>query len=173
MSSILPAALSGWFSPSSKPGAESPASLHRQQQEQQRQPNGRTKRKRGRRRIVLAEADAEADDVDDGSDARGLDYEEVALADNIAEHDLAAEDEQTRRSEYNVFLLRRQRDALAAAAGQEDDDEDDDEEDEEEECDEEDDDDEQELQQVGLMPKRRRLEVRTTLASYCYISKPF
>ncbi|XP_017036179.1 nuclear pore complex protein Nup153 isoform X2 [Drosophila kikkawai] len=155
--SILPAALSGWFSPSSKPDAAASSP----QQELHRQPNGCTKRKRGRRRIVLAEADAEADDVDDGSDARGLNYEEVALADNITEHDLAAEDEQTRRSEYNVFLLRRQRDALAATGGEEDDVEEDDvEEDvEEEECDEEDEDDVH-----GQVAKRQRLKMETTVS---------
>ncbi|XP_020805110.1 nuclear pore complex protein Nup153 isoform X2 [Drosophila serrata] len=155
--SILPAALSGWFSPSSKSDAAASP-----QQDLIRQPNGCTKRKRGRRRIVLAEADAEADDVDDGSDARGLNYEEVALADNITEHDLAAEDEQRRRSEYNVFLLRRQQDALAATGGSEEDDveEDDVEEDEEdEECEEEDDDDVHE--QVA---KRQRLKLETTVS---------
>ncbi|KAH8258913.1 hypothetical protein KR038_003128, partial [Drosophila bunnanda] len=151
--SILPAALSGWFSPSSKPDAAASP-----QQEPHRQANGCSKRKRGRRRIVLAEADAEADDVDDGSDARGLDYEEVALADNITEHDLAAEDEQRRRSEYNVFLLRRQQDALAATGGGgEEDDVEEDEEDEE--CDEEDDDDVHE--QVA---KRQRLKLETTVS---------
>ncbi|KAH8289219.1 hypothetical protein KR054_001982, partial [Drosophila jambulina] len=161
--SILPAALSGWFSPSSKPDAAASP-----QEELLRQPNGCTKRKRGRRRIVLAEADAEADDgLDDGSDARGLNYEEVALADNITEHDLAAEDEQRRRSEYNVFLLRRQRDALAATGGggsgggDEDDAEEDDVEDdeEEEECDEEDDDDVHET-----VAKRQRLKLETTVS---------
>ncbi|EDX16644.1 Nup153 [Drosophila simulans] len=120
VSSILPASLSGWFSPSSKDGNDALSSPANLRQSQPRQSNGRstTKRKRGRRRIMLAEADADAaDDLDDGSDAKGLNYEEVALADNIAEHDLAAEDEQTRRSEYNVFLLRKRAGAVAAAGG--------------------------------------------------------
>uniref|UniRef100_A0A6P4F2Q9 Nuclear pore complex protein Nup153 n=1 Tax=Drosophila rhopaloa TaxID=1041015 RepID=A0A6P4F2Q9_DRORH len=170
VSSILPASLSGWFSPSSKGGSESAAAASSSSANlrQPRQSNGRsaTKRKRGRRRIMLAEADADAaDDLDDGTDAKGLNYEEVALADNIAEHDLAAEDEQTRRSEYNVFLLRKRREAVAAAGGEEDEAEEDDLEEEEDEGDEEDDDEEQEnlLQAAAVHPKRRRLELETTV----------
>ncbi|XP_017065086.1 nuclear pore complex protein Nup153 isoform X2 [Drosophila eugracilis] len=167
VSSIFPTSISGWFSPSSKGGPESAASSSSAnlRQPQPRQANGRstTKRKRGRRRIMLADAD-EADDLDDGTDANGLNYEEVALADNIAEHDLAAEDEQTRRSEYNVFLLRKRRDAVAAAGGDDEEAEDDDLEDEEDEGDEEDDDDEQDnLLQSTAVPKRRRLELETTV----------
>ncbi|XP_033171986.1 nuclear pore complex protein Nup153 isoform X1 [Drosophila mauritiana] len=166
VSSILPASLSGWFSPSSKDGNDALSSPANLRQSQPRQSNGRstTKRKRGRRRIMLAEADADAaDDLDDGSDAKGLNYEEVALADNIAEHDLAAEDEQTRRSEYNVFLLRKRAGAIAAAGGDEDEAEEDELEEDDEEGDEEDDDEEQEnLQQSArVQTKRRRLELET------------
>ncbi|XP_017051857.1 nuclear pore complex protein Nup153 isoform X2 [Drosophila ficusphila] len=168
VSSIFPASLSDWFSPSSKGGPESASTTSANlRQPQSHQSNGRssTKRKRGRRRIMLAEADADALDLDDGSDAKGLNYEEVALADNIAEHDLAAEDEQTRRSEYNVFLLRKDSEALAAAGGEEDEAEEDDLEEEEEEGDEEDDEEEQEslLQSAAVQPKRRRMELETTV----------
>jgi len=170
VSSILPASLSGWFSPSSKDGNDALSSPANLRQSQPRQSNGRltTKRKRGRRRIMLAEVDADAaDDLDDGSDAKGLNYEEVALADNIAEHDLAAEDEQTRRSEYNVFLLRKRAGAVAAAGGDEDEAEEDELEEDDEDGDEEDDDEEQEnLQQsAAVQTKRRRLEVRSHLQS--------
>nr|NP_001097002.1 nucleoporin 153kD, isoform D [Drosophila melanogaster]ABW09433.1 nucleoporin 153kD, isoform D [Drosophila melanogaster] len=166
VSSILPASLSGWFSPSSKDGNDALSSPANLRQSQPRQSNGRltTKRKRGRRRIMLAEVDADAaDDLDDGSDAKGLNYEEVALADNIAEHDLAAEDEQTRRSEYNVFLLRKRAGAVAAAGGDEDEAEEDELEEDDEDGDEEDDDEEQEnLQQsAAVQTKRRRLELET------------
>ncbi|EDW46152.1 GM13448 [Drosophila sechellia] len=166
VSSILPASLSGWFSPSSKDGNDALSSPANLRQSQPRQSNGRstTKRKRGRRRIMLAEADADAaDDLDDGSDAKGLNYEEVALADNIAEHDLAAEDEQTRRSEYNVFLLRKRAGAVTAAGCDEDEAEEDELEEDDEEGDEEDDDEEQEnLQQSArVQTKRRRLELET------------
>ncbi|KAH8245298.1 hypothetical protein KR032_008196 [Drosophila birchii] len=157
--SNLPAAFSGLFSLSAKLDAADASPQH--QDLLHRQPNGSTKRKRGRRRIALAVGDAEADDVDDGRAARGLNYEEVALADNITEHDLAAEDEQTRQSGYNVFLLRRQqRDALAATGGPEDDVLEDDVEDdeEEEECEEEDSEDVQE--QVA---KRSKLETTVSL----------
>lgn len=163
VSSILPSSLSGWFSPSSKTSAD-PVFLTNQQ------PNGCTaqKRKRGRCRIELA-ADGGAEDSPAGfdvGDAKGLNYEEVALADNIAEHDLAAEDEQTRRSEYSesVFQLRKRLDARGAyenADGSEEDVDDEDVE-EEEEGDEEDDEDEHEnMQQNSAMQahKRRRVEM--------------
>ncbi|XP_070136892.1 nuclear pore complex protein Nup153 isoform X2 [Drosophila bipectinata] len=162
VSSILPSSLSGWFSPSSKSSAD-PVFLTNQQ------PNGCTaqKRKRGRCRIELA-ADGGAEDSPAGfdvGDAKGLNYEEVALADNIAEHDLAAEDEQTRRSEYSesVFQLRKRLDARRGpyenVDGSEED-VDDEEVEEEEEGDEDDDDDEPN----SAMPahKRRRMEMLET-----------
>ncbi|KAH8409124.1 hypothetical protein KR009_008336, partial [Drosophila setifemur] len=163
VSSILPVSLSGWFSPSSKSSGYSV-------QHHSPQPNGRTgtKRKRGRPRIELA-AEADAEDSPAGfdvDDAKGLNYEEVALADNIAEHDLAAEDEQTRRSEYSdsVFLLRKRRDRWAnrahenADAGEEEDVEEEEVE-EEEEGDEDDEDDEDQNAY-----KRRRTELRSTIS---------
>lgn len=134
VTSIIPDSLSKWFSPTTEQrnvgdgGAESgpPAEggADEEQQTSSQQHNG--KRKRSRRRIRLVPDDGIMDDV---IDAQDLDEEEVQLADNIAEHDLAAEDEQTRRSEYNVMLLRKRQ--LA------NDDDDDDDEDVEEEEDEE------------------------------------
>ncbi|EDW29832.1 GL15021 [Drosophila persimilis] len=158
---------SSWFSPTSK------ATTREAQEEQQQQQNGTgttslTKRKRGRRRIELAEPDGEDSpaggllpDVDDGAAARGLDYEEVALADNIAEHDLVGEDEQTRRSEYNVFALRKRRNAIAA----DDDFDDDDDEvpDGDEEEDEDDGDDDHAQASASPPPKRRQLELETSV----------
>ncbi|BFG00828.1 nuclear pore complex protein Nup153 [Drosophila madeirensis] len=169
VSNILPT----WFSPTSKAASEA---QQEQQQQQQQQQNGTgtgapslTKRKRGRRRIELAEPDGEDSpaggllpDVDDGAAARGLDYEEVALADNIAEHDLVAEDEQTRRSEYNVFPLRKRRAAIIAADDDFDDD-DDDVADGDEDDEEEDEDDGPAEASVSVPTKRRRVELETSV----------
>ncbi|KAH8387790.1 hypothetical protein KR093_009484, partial [Drosophila rubida] len=144
VSSILPSSLGKWFSPSTTEGSagrvdQSPTSLQQQQlqQQQQQQQNGGSvlpaKRKRSRRRIELDTDDA-PDVIDDAQD---LNEEEVQLADNIAEHDLAAEDEQTRRGEYNVNNMLRSTNKSAAkvwapAYYDEDDDEELDEEEDEE-----------------------------------------
>ncbi|XP_022220071.2 LOW QUALITY PROTEIN: nuclear pore complex protein Nup153 [Drosophila obscura] len=172
VSNILP---SSWFSPTSKAALEAEQEQQeQQQQQQQQQQNGTgttgttslTKRKRGRRRIELAEPDGEDSpaggllpDVDDGAAARGLDYEEVALADNIAEHDLVAEDEQTRRSEYNVFLLRKRRAAIAADDDFDEDDDDVGDGDEEEE----EDDDGPAQASISAPTKRRRVELEISV----------
>ncbi|XP_034140544.1 nuclear pore complex protein Nup153 isoform X3 [Drosophila guanche] len=168
VSNILPT----WFSPTSKAASEA----QEEQQQQQQQQNGTetgatslTRRKRRRRCIELAEPDGEDSpaggllpDVDDGAAARGLDYEEVALADNIAEHDLVAEDEQTRRSEYNVFPLRKRRAAIIAADDDFDDD-DDDVADGDEDDEEEDEDDGPADASVSVPTKRRRIELETSV----------
>ncbi|KAH8317528.1 hypothetical protein KR074_011759, partial [Drosophila pseudoananassae] len=163
VSSILPSSLSGWFSPSSKSSAD-PVFLTNQQ------PNGciAQKRKRGRCRIELA-ADGGAEDSPAGfdvGDAKGLNYEEVALADNIAEHDLAAEDEQTRRSEYSesVFQLRKRLDTRGPYENVDGSEEDVDDEDveEEEEGDEDDDEDEHDPNSAMHAHKRRRMEMLET-----------
>ncbi|KAH8304614.1 hypothetical protein KR018_000473, partial [Drosophila ironensis] len=172
VSSILPASLSGWFSPSAKAGGGN--QTQQNPNPSQTQVNGdrgtTRKRKRGRRRIELAAEDAPAGFVDVDDQAKGLNMEEVALADNIAEHDLAAEDEQTRRSEYsdNVFLQRRRRgEASGRPYDDHDPEEDDDDVDGEEEEEDDDDDDEDELQQnpSHSVPKRRRLDFDTTQKS--------
>lgn len=152
VTSIIPDSLSKWFSPTTEQrnagdagagtGPPAGAGADEEQQSSSQQQNG--KRKRSRRRIRLVPDDGILDDV---IDAQDLDEEEVQLADNIAEHDLAAEDEQTRRSEYNVMLLRKRQ--LA------NDDDDDDDEDVEEEEDEEPEDDLHNYQQQRQLPSQR------------------
>lgn len=147
VSSILPDSLSKWFSPTADlhnnaAGTAAQESSSSQMQQSTAQHNGSTllttqiKPKRSRRRIQLEPDDAPDNTVDDGTSAQDLNEEEVQLADNIAEHDLAGEDEQTRRSEYNVNLLRKRQ---LIASEDDDDDDDEDEEGEEEEEDEIDD----------------------------------
>ncbi|XP_030569132.1 nuclear pore complex protein Nup153 [Drosophila novamexicana] len=146
VSSILPDSLSKWFSPTADPNAAGAAAVAGEESSSSTSPqlplsqhNGSAltttiKQKHSRRRIQLEADDAPDIAVDDGTNAQDLNEEEVQLADNIAEHDLAGEDEQTRRSEYNVSLLRKRQ-----LVANEDDDDDDDEDAEEEDDDEADD----------------------------------
>ncbi|XP_030244806.1 nuclear pore complex protein Nup153 [Drosophila navojoa] len=147
VSSILPDSLSKWFSPSAvgnlnDSATEQESSTSNSQSSSQQstaQHNGSAllttqfKPKRSRRRIQLEADDAGDNAVDDGTSAQDLNEEEVQLADNIAEHDLAGEDEQTLRNEYNVSLLRKRQ---LIASDDDDDDDDEDEEGEDEDDDE-------------------------------------
>ncbi|EDW06734.2 uncharacterized protein Dmoj_GI15243 [Drosophila mojavensis] len=149
VSSILPDSLSKWFSPSAAANVNNNATEQEsstsnspsqsQSQQSTAQLNGSAllttefKPKRSRRRIQLEADDAGDNAVDDGTSAQDLNEEEVQLADNIAEHDLAGEDEQTRRNEYNVSLLRKRQ---LIASDDDDDDDDEDEEGEDEDDDE-------------------------------------
>lgn len=156
VTSIIPDSLSKWFSPTTEQrnsGNAATAGADKEQptSHQQQQHNG--KRKRSRRRIRLEADDAPDTIMDDGVDAQDLNEEEVQLADNIAEHDLAAEDEQTRRSEYNVILLRKRQLAVTRDTNDDDDDDDDDVE-EEEDDDEPDDDGQHNYQQQRQGPQR-------------------
>jgi len=162
VSSILPDSISKWFSPgTTAEGNSSTRQADNDQSPQQQQQNGSAlavKRKRSRRRIELEVEADEPDLMDDGIDAQELNDEEVQLADNIAEHDLAAEDEQTRRNEYNVSLLRKRQQALAVAREHNNNDNDEDDDDDDDDVEEEEDDDEQDdadLHQIhGYHPNR-------------------
>ncbi|EDW62946.2 uncharacterized protein Dvir_GJ14813 [Drosophila virilis] len=160
VSSILPDSLSKWFSPTADPNAAGAAAVAGEESSSSTSPqlplsqhNGSAltttiKQKHSRRRIQLEADDAPDIAVDDGTNAQDLNEEEVQLADNIAEHDLAGEDEQTRRSEYNVSLLRKRQ----LVANEDDDDDDDD--DAEEEDDDEADDGPQQLNYRSQQPNR-------------------
>lgn len=192
VSSILPDSLSKWFSPSAAANVNNNATEQEsstsnspsqsQSQQSTAQLNGSAllttefKPKRSRRRIQLEADDAGDNAVDDGTSAQDLNEEEVQLADNIAEHDLAGEDEQTRRNEYNVSLLRKRQ---LIASDDDDDDDDEDEEGEDEDDDELDEGTQQNnyrMQQANRsvnyrssaaqpLQKRKRIEV-----SYRYLS---